>query len=84
MLSQLLSFIRQEQELSHANLCQRLDVSPETLQSMIDILIRKGKLTSEDSPECGGNTTCTQNSCPGPEECELILIKPISEIRISD
>lgn len=83
MLSQLLSLLREEPDLSHANLCQRLQVSPETLQSMIDILIRKGKLKPEESPSCGGNTTCTQKVCPGPEECTLVLIKPITEIRIS-
>ncbi|MFN2146633.1 MAG: FeoC-like transcriptional regulator [Anaerolineales bacterium] len=83
MLSQLLSLLREEPDLSHANLCQRLQVSPETLQSMIDILIRKGKLKPEESPSCSGKTTCTQKVCPGPEECELVLIKPITEIRIS-
>lgn len=84
MLSQLLKIIQQEgPDLSHADLCQRLEISPETLQSMIDILIRKGRLQPEESPSCGGNNTCSQKSCPGPEECELVLIKPITEIRIS-
>ena len=84
MFSHLLALIREEPALSHADLCQRLEVSPETLQSMVDILIRKGKLTPDESPGCGDNTTCTQKSCPGPDECELVLIKPITEIRISE
>ena len=84
MLSQLLALLREEPNLTHAALCLRLEVSPDTLQSMIDILIRKGKLQPEESPGCGGNTTCTQRSCPGPDECELVLIKPITEISISD
>ena len=84
MLSQLYKIIQQEgPEISHADLCQRMDISPDTLQSMIDILIRKGKLKPEETPSCGGNSTCTQRSCPGPEDCELVLIKPITEIRIN-
>jgi hypothetical protein len=83
MLSQLLTLIKEKPELSHADLCQRLQISPEILQSMIDILIRKGKLTPETTPNCGSNSTCTQKSCPGPDECELVLIKPINEIRIA-
>jgi hypothetical protein len=83
MLGQIISIIREEPDISHANLCQRLEISPLTLQSMIDILIRKGKLQPDGSPGCGGNNTCTQKSCPGPDDCELILIKPITEIRIS-
>lgn len=85
MLSQLLAILREEgSNVSHADLCQRLEVSPEILQSMVDILIRKGKLQPDDSPTCGGNNTCNLRSCPGPEECPLVLIKPVKEIRISD
>lgn len=69
-------------EVSQAELCQRLDVSPETLQSMIDILIRKGKLKEAHAPTCGGTSTCAQKSCPGPEDCELVLIKPVNTITI--
>lgn len=84
MLSQLLRIIQQEgEEISHAELCHRLDISPEILQSMIDILIRKGKLTSETAPTCGGNPTCTKGSCPGPDDCDLVLVKPINEISIT-
>lgn len=84
MLHQLFHLIKQEgAEISHAELCQRLEISPSYLQSMLDILIRKGKLEPEEAPSCGGNATCSQKSCPGPEDCELVLIKPISEIRIN-
>ena len=83
MLSRLLTLIREEPELSHADLCQRLEISPQILQSMLDILIRKGKLAQDETPGCGGNSTCTQKSCPGPDECELVLIKPINQVRIT-
>ncbi|MBN2044770.1 MAG: hypothetical protein JW757_07110 [Anaerolineales bacterium] len=83
MLSQLLHIIQQEgPDHSHADLCQRLEISPETLQSMIDILIRKGKLTLDAAPTCGGNASCSRKSCPGPGKCELVLIKPVTEIKI--
>jgi len=82
MLRELLSIIQTEgAKTSHADLCRRLDVSPEILQSMIDILIRKDRLRMDEVPTCGGNQTCIQRSCPGPESCELVLIKPVREIR---
>jgi hypothetical protein len=85
MLQDLLTIIqREEVEVSHADLCRRLGVSPDYLQSMIDILIRKGRLLPGEVPTCGGNKTCTQCSCPGPVDCELVLIKPVRKIRLAD
>ena len=85
MLKDLLAIIQQEgSEVSHADLCLRLEVSPDYLQSMIDILIRKGRLLPGEAPTCGGNETCSQRSCPGPEDCELVLIKPVRDIRLAE
>lgn len=84
MLLELLKILQTEgPETSHAELCRRLDVSPDYLQSMIDILIRKDRLLPEAAPTCGGNQTCNQRACPGPDECELILIKPVREVRFN-
>ena len=84
MLKELLSIIQKEgPDLSHADLCRRLDISPDYLQSMIDILIRKGRPLPEADPTCGGNQTCSQRACPGPEKCELVLIKPVREVRFN-
>jgi hypothetical protein len=84
MLQELLKILQAEgQEVSHAELCRRLDVSPDYLQSMIDILIRKGRLLPDAAPTCSGNQTCSQRACPGPDECKLILIKPVNEVRFN-
>ena len=84
MLRELLRIIQAEgPELSNADLCRRLNVSPDYLQSMIDILIRKGRLLPDAAPTCGGNQTCSQRACPGPDECELVLIKPVREVRFN-
>lgn len=83
MLAELLRLIREHgDKISHAELCEQLEIAPNTLQSMIDILVRKGKIKPDDSPACGGSKTCTQKICPGPDECELVLIKPVKTIRI--
>ncbi len=85
MLQDLLDIIQTEgAEVTQAELCRRLEVTPNYLQSMIDILIRKGRLLPGDAPTCGGSNSCTQRSCPGPEECDLVLIKPVREIRYSE
>jgi hypothetical protein len=84
MLHEILSIIQHDgPNISRADLCQRLEISPDYLQSMIDILIRKGRLKPDEAPTCGGNNCCSQKSCPSPDECELVLIKPITEIRFT-
>lgn len=83
MLQELLTILRHEDQIpSQADLCARLDTTPEMLQSMIDVLVRKGKLHPDQTPTCGGNATCSQKACPGPDDCALVLLKPVREIRI--
>jgi hypothetical protein len=83
MLLELLAILRQEdQPPSQADLCARLGTTPDMLQSMIDILVRKGKLQPDQTPTCGGGTSCSQKSCPGPDDCALVLLKPVRQVRI--
>ncbi len=65
MLHQILGIIQHEGPgISHAELCERLNISPAYLQSMIDILVRKGRLQMDETPSCGGNSSCAQKYAP--------------------
>lgn len=81
MLSQLLKLIETHHgELSQDELCIQLNISPDTLQNLLDILARKGRITiTEGRPfACKEGRACpsTNSRCPGPEHCALVLLTP--------
>lgn len=81
MLSQLLRLIETHQgELSREDLCAELDISPDTLRNLLDILVRKEKiiLTEGGLSSCKASDTCLSSGriCPGPDQCSLILLAP--------
>lgn len=81
MLSQLLKLIESHQgELSRDELCAELGISLDTLQNLLDILARKGKIILSEGglSACKAADTCLSSgrSCPGPEHCSLVLLAP--------
>lgn len=81
MLTELLKLIETHPgELSRDELCTQLDISADTLQNLLDILIRKGRITLDKSEisACKSGEACfsTGKACPGPEHCQLILLAP--------
>lgn len=81
MLSELLRLIESHHgELSQDELCAQLRISADTLQNLLDILVRKGRITldKEGISACQAGESCFSigKSCPGPEHCQLILLAP--------
>ena len=81
MLSQLLKLIESHQgEMTREELCAELGISPDTLQNLLDILARKGKifLSAGGLSACKAADSCLSSgrSCPGPEKCSLVLLAP--------
>ncbi|MFN2143831.1 MAG: FeoC-like transcriptional regulator [Anaerolineales bacterium] len=81
MLTELLRLIETHSgELSQKDLCTRLGISADTLQNLLDILVRKGRITLDKGgiSACKAAETCfsTGKTCPGPEHCQLILLAP--------
>ena len=81
MLTQLLNLIKTHHgELSQDELCNRLDIPADTLQNLLDILVRKGRITLDKAgiAACKSGEACfsTGKTCPGPQDCQLILLAP--------
>ncbi|MCB2178889.1 FeoC-like transcriptional regulator [bacterium] len=81
MLSELLKLIETHHgDLSQDELCTELGISADTLQNLLDILVRKGRITLDKHgiTACKADETCfsTGKICPGPEHCQLILLAP--------
>lgn len=70
MLNELIEILSdQSAEISHERICQQLGISPGSLQSMLDILVRKGRL-QPIIPEDGTCETGCQ-TCPALQKCAL-------------
>jgi len=81
MLTELLKLIETHPgELSRDEICVQLGISADTLQNLLDLLVRKGRITldKEGISACKAGEACfsTGKSCPGPEHCRLILLAP--------
>ena len=81
MFSELIALLQSHQgEISQEEICAKMDISPATLQNIVDILIRKGKIVIIENgiSACQNAATChTKGSaCPGPQNCSLILLRP--------
>ena len=79
MLSILMDHLETQQgEIDQEQLCTLMGISPETLQTLLDILVRKGRilLPEESTSACAHAEICPSNSlvCPGPESCSRILV----------
>ena len=71
MLQKLLDLLEESPgQLSQDQICERLGVSPAGLQSMLDILVRKGRLTTQP---LHGESICTTpcQDCPVFLDCSL-------------
>ena len=79
MLQRLLDVLEAHQgEITQEELCRTLGVSPESLTNMLDILQRKGRIKLDESLTCGSLDICPSGkSCPGPEECDKVLLQPV-------
>lgn len=81
MLTKLLEHLKTlHGEVDQALLCAELGISPDTLQNLLDLLARKGLITYPhlNSSTCQKAKPCLSNGkpCPGPEECNLVLLAP--------
>lgn len=67
-------------EIDIDQICAELGISPDTLQNLLDLLVRKGYLTLPQP----ARSTCTQKencyatgrACPGPDACSLVFLAP--------
>ena len=81
MLTALLEKLKTHQgEIDQDQLCADLGISHETLQNLLDLLVRKGKITLADvTPEsCSESGMCLSlgKNCPGPDACPLAMLAP--------
>lgn len=81
MFSELLALLQEHRgKISQEEICAKLEISPATLQNVIDILIRKGRIVIHENglSACQAAETCpsTGGTCPGPQKCTLILLRP--------
>ena len=87
MLTALLEILESRQgEIDQHQLCADLGISPDTLQNLLDLLVRKGRI---NSPQMAASACCpaknclsTGKTCPGPEACELVMLAP-KQIKIT-
>jgi hypothetical protein len=67
-------------EIDQDQLCTELKITPDTLQNLLDLLVRKGRITPQQAVGalCAQTETCLTNgkTCPGPEECNLVMLAP--------
>jgi hypothetical protein len=71
MLQELLNLLEESQgQLSQDEICTRLGVSPASLQAMLDILVRKGRISAY---EIQGDGICATpcEDCPVHLNCSL-------------
>ena len=81
MLSRLLELLQSSQgEIDQHQLCDVLGISTVMLNNYLDVLVLTGRI----SPYQPGGTACnlaknclsSGKTCPGPEECPLVMIAP--------
>jgi hypothetical protein len=71
VLQELLDLLEEyPTQMTQEQLCARLGVNPQSLQAMLDILVRKGRLASDPLRETGGCSVPCRD-CPVMEHCAL-------------
>lgn len=71
MLQNLINLLEKyPNQLTQEQICQHLEVSPQSLQAMLDILVRKGRLET-NSLQAQGTCTISCRDCPVLEHCAL-------------
>lgn len=71
MLQQLLDLLRDHPgQLSQEQICDKLGISPVGLQSMLEILVRKDKITPQTVVNAATCKTACED-CPITQHCEL-------------
>ena len=70
MLQRLLDLLNEHPEtLSQEKICAELGITPSSLQALLDILVRKGRLAQNPlgTPNCEGDC----RSCPALDRCSI-------------
>ena len=67
-------------------LARRLDIAPGEVAAMLDALRASGQLSldaRQRAPlqECASSTSCSM-SCPGPDDCALVIDISVTSLRI--
>jgi hypothetical protein len=69
MLNNLLELLGEyPNQLTQEQICAQLGVNPQSLQNMLDILVRKGRLTAV-SPQKDGGCSGSCRDCPIAQDC---------------
>jgi len=81
MIARLLELLQSHPgEIDQQTLCAELGISPVMLQNYLDVLVRTGRIspskTSEPACSQGKNCLTSGKTCPGPEECPLVMLSP--------
>jgi hypothetical protein len=65
-------------EIDTDQICAELSISPDTLQNLLDLLVRKGYITlpQPTGPTCTQKEICyvIGRACPGPDACSLVFL----------
>ena len=86
-IAALLSAIRESKgPVTGIELAQRLGISPGTVAQMLAALRASGQLAPEMRTEpaletCASSGTCSM-SCPGPEDCSLVIDLSVTGLQV--
>jgi hypothetical protein len=82
MLSKLLELLgAYPNQLTQEQICAQLGVNPQSLKNMLDILVRKGRLTTIP-PQKDGGCSGSCRDCPIAQDCSLDEEHPETFYRI--
>lgn len=71
MLGKLLELLGEyPNQLTQEQICAQLGVNPQSLQNMLDILVRKGRLTAA-SPQKDRGCSGSCRDCPIAQDCSV-------------
>jgi hypothetical protein len=84
VLQQLLDLLRDHPgQLSQDQICDQLGISPAGLQSMLEILVRKGKISPQTVVNAGACRIACED-CPITQHCELSQLFQDQIFRVND